>query len=119
VGLLLKILITAAALWVAVLVVPGLEFEGSIPTLLLVALVLGVINAVVKPILTLISIPLIVLTLGLFLLVVNAIALAIVVWVSGTFDLGLTSEGFGSTFLGAIVVSLVAWGLESVTGTRD
>jgi putative membrane protein len=118
VGVLLRILITAAALWVAVLVVPGLEFDGSIPTLLLVALILGVINAVVKPILTIISIPLIVLTLGLFLLVVNAIALAIVVWVSDSFELGLTSEGFGSTFLGAVVVSIVAWGLESITGSR-
>jgi putative membrane protein len=117
-GLLIRILITAAALWVAVFIVPGLEFDGSIPALLIVALVLGVVNAVVKPILTVISIPLVVLTLGLFLLVVNAIALAIVVWVSGQFDLGLTSDGFGSTFLGALVVSLVAWGLETVTGAR-
>jgi putative membrane protein len=119
VGLLIKILIAAAALWVAVQVVPGLDFEGSIPTLLLVALILGVINAVVKPILTVISIPLIVLTLGLFLLVVNAIALHLVVWLSASFDLGLTSDGFGSTFLGALVVSLVVWGLETVTGTRN
>jgi putative membrane protein len=119
VGLLIKVLIGAAALWVAVQLVPGLDFEGSIPTLLLIALILGVVNAVVKPILTLISIPLIVLTLGLFLLVVNAITLSLVVWVSESLDLGLTSDGFGSTFLAAVVVSLVVWGLETVTGTRS
>jgi putative membrane protein len=119
VGLLIKVLIGAAALWVAVQLVPGLDFDGSIPTLLLIALILGVVNAVVKPILTLISIPLIVLTLGLFLLVVNAITLHLVVWLSESFDLGLTSDGFGSTFLAAVVVSLVVWGLETVTGTRS
>jgi putative membrane protein len=119
VGLLLKVVIGAAALWVAVLVVPGLDFDGSVPTLLLVALILGVINAVVKPILTVLSLPLVVLTLGLFLLVVNAIALWLVVRISEALELGLTSEGFGATFLGALVVSLVVWGLESVTGTRD
>ncbi|MEX1163432.1 MAG: phage holin family protein [Nitriliruptor sp.] len=118
-GLLVKIVIAAAALWVAVQVVPGLDFEGSVVTLLLVALVLGIINAVVKPILTVLSLPFIILTLGLFLLVVNAIALWIVIRLSGALDLGLTSDGFGSTFLGALVVSLVAWGLETVTGVRD
>lgn len=118
-GLLVKIVIAAAALWVAVQLVPGLEFDGSIPTLLVVALILGVINAVVKPILTVLSFPLVVLTLGLFLLVVNAIALWIVVRLSEAFELGLTSDGFGATFIGALVVSLVVWGLETVTGVRD
>lgn len=117
--MLVKIVIGAAALWVAVQIVPGLDFDGSVPALLLVALILGVINAVVKPILTVLSLPLVVLTLGLFLLVVNALALWLVVGISGALDLGLTSEGFGSTFLGALVVSLVVWALETVTGTRS
>lgn len=117
-GVLVKVVIGAAALWVAVQIVPGLEFDGSVVALLLVALILGVINAVVRPILTVLSLPLVVLTLGLFLLVVNAIALALVVALSGALDLGLTSDGFGSTFLGALVVSVVVWGLETLTGTR-
>jgi putative membrane protein len=79
VGVLVKVVIGAAALWVAVQIVPGLEFDGSVVALLLVALILGVINAVVRPILTVLSLPLVLLTLGLFLLVVNAIALAIVI----------------------------------------
>jgi putative membrane protein len=118
VGVLVKVVIGAAALWVAVQVVPGLEFDGSVVALLLVALILGVINAVVRPILTVLSLPLVLLTLGLFLLVVNAIALAIVIWVSEALELGLTSDGFTATFLGALVVSLVVWALESVTGRR-
>jgi putative membrane protein len=118
VGAVLKILINAAALWVAVWLIGGLDFDGSVWALLGIALVLGIINVVVKPVLTVLSLPLIVLTLGFFLLIVNAISLAIVIAISGALDLGLTSDGFGATFLGAIVVSLVAWGLETITGTR-
>jgi putative membrane protein len=116
VGALIKILIYAAALWVAVLLVPGLEFEGSIVALLVIALVLGVVNVVVKPIISVLSLPLVILTLGLFLLVINAITLAIVIAISGALDLGLTTTGFGATFLGALGVSIVSWGLETVTG---
>lgn len=118
-GALLKIVFTAAALWVAVQIVPGFDFDGSTLALLGVALILGVINIIVKPILTILSLPAIVLTLGLFLLVVNALVLWLTVTISGSLDLGLTSTGFGATFLAAIVVSLVSWGLEALTGTRD
>jgi putative membrane protein len=118
VGLVLKVLFNAAALWVAVALIDGISFDGSPLALLGIALVLGIVNVVVKPILTVLSLPLVLLTLGFFLLVVNAITLAIVIAISGALDLGLSSDGFGSTFLAAIVVSLVSWGLETVTGTR-
>jgi putative membrane protein len=118
VGLVLKVLFNAAALWVAVWIIDGIDFDGSPLALLGIALVLGIVNVVVKPILTVLSLPLVLLTLGFFLLVVNAITLAIVIAISGALDLGLTSDGFGATFLAAIVVSLVSWGLETVTGTR-
>jgi putative membrane protein len=118
VGVLVKVVIGAAALWVAVQIVPGLEFDGSVVALLIVALIMGVINAVVRPILTVLSLPLVLLTLGLFLLVVNAFALWLVVRISEALELGLTADGFGPTFLGALVISLVVWGLETVTGTR-
>ena len=117
-GIIIKVLINAAALWVAVQIVPDLDFDGTIPALLGIALVMGVINAVIRPILTALSFPLILVTLGLFLLVVNAITLAIVIAASGALDLGLSSGGFGATFLGALIISLVAWGLETLTGTR-
>lgn len=114
----LRILVYAAALWVAVALLPGLDFDGEVLALLAIALILGVANVIVKPILALVSLPLVILTLGLFLLVVNAIVLALVIAISGALDLGLTSDGFGWTFLGALVVSLVSWGLESLLGTR-
>jgi putative membrane protein len=118
VGVVLKILFNAAALWVAVALIDGLTFDGSPLALLGIALVLGIVNVVIKPILTVLSLPLVLLTLGFFLLVVNAITLAIVIAISGSLDLGLASDGFGATFLGAIVVSLVSWGLETITGAR-
>lgn len=117
-GILLKTLINAAALYVAVLVLDGLDFEGSVPALLLIALFMGLVSAVVRPILTVLTLPAVVLTLGLFLIVINAIVLAIVIAISGALDLGLTSEGFGWTLTGALIVSLVAWALETLTGTR-
>ncbi len=119
-GILLKILINAAALYVAVLVLPEFNFDGTVPALLVIALIMGVVNAVVRPILKVLTFPAILLTLGLFLIVVNAIALSLVVWLAGpgVLDLGLTSGGFGWTLLAALIVSLVAWGLESLTGTR-
>jgi putative membrane protein len=118
VGAVLRIVIYAAALWVAVALIDGLRFDGEVLALLAIALVLGVVNVIVKPILTVLSLPLVLLTLGFFLLVVNAISLAIVIAISGALNLGLESDGFGSTFLGAIVISLVAWGLETLTGVR-
>jgi putative membrane protein len=119
VGFLIKILVNAAALWVAVLLLDGLELrEDAWVELLIIGLILGVVNVVVRPIVTILSLPLVILTLGLFLLVVNAIVLHVVILISGALDLGLTSDGFGWTFLGALIVSLVSWGLESILGKR-
>jgi putative membrane protein len=118
VGIVLKIVINAAALYVAVLLLDGLEFEGSVPAFLGIALIMGIINAVVRPILTILTLPAILLTLGLFLIVVNAIALAIVFAISDALGLQISSDGFGWTLAAAVIVSLVAWGLETVTGTR-
>jgi putative membrane protein len=118
VGLLLRLLAYAASVWVAVALLEGLRYEGHPAGLLAIALLLAVVNAVVRPILTILSLPLIVLTLGLFLLVVNALALALVIAISGAVGLEFTSDGFGWTLLGALVISLVSWGLESVGGRR-
>jgi putative membrane protein len=119
VGVVLRILINAAALWVAIAVLDGIRLDSdSLVTLLGIALVLGVINVTVKPILQLLSLPFIVLTLGLFILVVNAIAMWIVIAISGALGLGLSSDGFGWTLAAAVIVSLVSWGLELVTRQR-
>lgn len=116
-GVLIKVLANAAALWVAVLVLDGLQMrEDAWGGLLIVALLLGVANVLVKPVLKLLSLPLVILTLGLFLLVVNAIVLWIVLEISASLDLGITSEGFGWTFLAAVIVSIVSWGIEALFG---
>lgn len=115
-GAIIKVLFNAAALWVAIQVLDGLEFSGGWWALLGIALLLGVVNVIVKPILSILSLPLVILTLGLFLLVVNAITLAIVIAISDAMDLGLASAHFGWTFLAALIISLVNWGLEAVTG---
>jgi len=111
-GFLFSFFGTAASLWIAVWLVNGLEFDGNWWQFLIVAAIMGLANAIAKPILKLFSLPLIILTLGLFLLIVNALVLQLVVWISGpdVFDLGLTSTGFfWATFWGSIVVSIAGW----------
>ena len=120
-GVIVKILVNAAALWVAVLLLDGLHMEfddGGWIELLVIALILGIANAIVRPILAVLSLPLVILTLGLFLLVVNAAVLALVIAISGALGLGLESDGFGWTFLAALIVALVSWALETVLGSR-
>lgn len=111
----LGVLVTALGIWVAVTIVSGLEFDGSWLAFALVSLILSVINALVKPIAKLLSLPIVILTLGLFLLVVNALMLQLTLWLSSPdlLDLGLTSTGFfWATFLGALVISLVRGALD-------
>jgi putative membrane protein len=108
VRLIARILINAAALWVAVRLVPGIHFTGTVVNLLIVALVFGVLNAVVRPVLVLLSLPLVIITLGLFTLVLNGVVLWLTSAFSERLGLGLTVAGFGSAFWGAFVVSVVS-----------
>ena len=103
-GFLLRLLISACGLWVAAKIVPGMHIQGG-GTLLMAALLLGIVNAVVRPLAILLTLPLTLLTLGFFLLVVNAGMLGLV---SAFFD-DFTLAGFGSALLGSVVVSLTGW----------
>lgn len=116
---LLRLLINAAALWVAIQLLGGIDHRGSWWSLLLVALVFGVLNAGVRPLLKLLSIPLIIVTLGLFIFVINALMLLLTSWVSGLLDLGFYVDGFWSAFLGGLVVSIVSLVLSLFTGARS
>jgi putative membrane protein len=114
---LLSLLATGVALWVATAIVSGFDFNGTIWVFIGVTIVLWAANAIVKPIINLFSLPIVVFTLGLFLLVTNALTLQIVVWLAAPerFDLGLTSTGFfWATFLGALIISLVRLILDKV-----
>ncbi len=119
---LLTFLVTAASLWVGVWIIDGLTFDGAWWQFLIAAAIMGIANAIVKPIIRFLSLPLIVVTLGLFLLVVNALVLQLVVWLSGpsVLDLGLASDGFfWSTFLGAIVITIAGWIIGAIVPDGD
>jgi len=84
----------------------------------LVALIVGVLNATVRPLLALLSLPLVVATLGLFLLVVNALTLSLAFAIAERFSLGVSSDGFVPTLLAAIVVSVVGWLANGIVRSR-
>jgi putative membrane protein len=105
---LLRLLVNAAALWIATQIVPGVRHSGPWTSLLLVALVFGLLNAIVRPILQLLTCPLILLTLGLFTFVINALMLWLTSAVSESFGLGFHVDGFIPAFLGALVVTVVS-----------
>src|ERR1041384_3370391 len=100
---LIRLVITAASLWVAVKLVPGLTYSGPLLNLLLVALVFGVLNAFVRPLLYALTCPLIVLTLGLFTLVLNGVLLFLTGLASDWLGLGFRVDSFWAAFLGALV----------------
>ena len=112
----IKVLVTAAAVWVAVELIDGLEFDGTWVGLIAIAVILGVVNAFARPIVTILSLPLVLLTLGLFLLIINAFMLGLTIWISEALDLGLTSTGFGATLFGAIIITVVSWIGEALLG---
>jgi putative membrane protein len=101
--------IVAASLWVAAYLIPGVHVS-SVSALLIAALVLGLVNALVRPILTILTLPITILTLGLFYLVVNGVAFALAASLVPGFELA----GFGSAILGALLVSLVSWVLGGI-----
>jgi putative membrane protein len=100
--------INAIALYVAVKVVAGIDFQGSWTSLLWLALIIGLLNALLRPILKLLTFPLIILTLGLFTLIINTIVLMLTSSIGQMFNLGLTVQGFWPAFLGSIVISIVS-----------
>ena len=107
-SLLLHWLLNAAALWVAAWLLPGLDFQGTVLQLLLVAAVFGIVNSLIRPILTVLTCPLIVVTLGLFTLVINALMLLLTGWLSARWNLGFAVGGFWPAFWGGLVVGVVS-----------
>ncbi len=103
-GFLVRLLIAALGLWLAQALVAGVEIHGT-GTLLVAALLLGIVNAFVRPLLVLLTFPITVVTLGFFLWVINAAMLGLV---ARLLD-GFTLHGFGSALLGALVVSITSW----------
>ena len=117
-SLILHWVLNAAALWAAAAIVPGLEFNGGPGRLLLVAAVFGIVNSILRPLLTILTCPLIVLTLGLFTLVINALMLLVTGWLSESWNLGFTVMGFWAAFWGGLVVGLVSMALSLLLPAR-
>lgn len=115
---LLRLVVTAAALWVAVALVPGIEHTGPWTHLLLVALVFGLVNAVIRPILYALTCPLVVLTLGLFIFVLNGLMLWLTGAISEAVGLGFDVTGLIPAILGALVVGLVSMVLNVFVGSE-
>lgn len=113
-GFIVRLLVNAAALAAAAWVVPGIEIANW-QSLLIAALIFGLVNAFVKPVFSLLTCPLVVLTLGLFTLVINAVMIGLTSWLAAQADVGFHVDSFGAAFLGALVVTVVSWLLSRVT----
>ncbi|MEV0324830.1 phage holin family protein [Micromonospora echinospora] len=122
-GFLIRLVTSAVALWVATLIVPGVEVGGrsgvnTALTLLVVALIFGLVNAVLKPVIQVVGCVFYLLTLGLFALVVNALLFLLTDWIASGLDLPFQVDGFWPAFWGAIVVAVVSWLISVVVRDR-
>jgi putative membrane protein len=107
--LIIRLAINALALYAAIELVPGIQSQStSVLSILVLALIFGAVNALLRPLLKLMTCPLILLTLGLFTLVINAGMFALAGWIGSQFEVGFTVDGFVPALLGSIIVSLVS-----------
>ena len=109
-GFLIRAVVNALAIWLATEIVPGIE-AGSVTTVVVAALVLGLVNAIVRPVLLVLTLPLTLVTLGLFLFVLNALCL----WLTSAIVPGFEVRGFWPAFWGALIVSALSWVASSVS----
>jgi putative membrane protein len=121
---LVKTIANAGALAVAVWILDKITLTGDstfkkVWTLLLVALVFGIVNFLVKPIVKVLTFPLFILTLGLITLVVNALMLMLTSWLADKLDLSFHVEGFWTAVLGGLIISVVSWALNVVLPEGD
>ena len=117
-SLLIRIGVNAVALWVASLVVAGITLAPTgtttekVVSVLLVALIFGLVTTLVRPVVRLLALPLYVLTLGLITFIINALMLWLTSWIASHSSLAFHVDGFGAALLGSLVVTLVSWVLN-------
>jgi putative membrane protein len=119
-----KTIANAGALAVAVWLLDKITLTGDstgkkVWTLILVALVFGLVNFLIKPVVKVLTFPLFILTLGLFTLIVNALMLLLTSWLADKIDLSFHVEGFWTAVLGGLIISIVAWALHVVLPDED
>jgi putative membrane protein len=117
--LILRWLITAAAVWAAAHFVPGIHYSGGFTTLLVVALVMGLVNALVRPLVKSLACGLVVLTLGLVIFVINALMLLLTGYITRQFGYDFQVDGFVPALIGSVVITLVSWVLSMLLPDGD
>lgn len=118
-SLIVRWLINTLALYVAVRVVPGVDYTGGPAGLVIVAALFGLVNATLRPLLAMLTCPLVLVTLGFFLFVINAMMLLLTGWLSRQFDLGFQVDGFWPAFWAGLLVSLVSLLLSIMVGEKE
>ena len=113
----ISIVINAVALWVAVQLVPGIDFSGEWWKLVLVAVIFSLVNTYLRPILRILTLPITLITFGIFLLIINALMLLLVNAVAAELNLGFRVADFPAALLGSIVISIVGFALSMIIGT--
>jgi putative membrane protein len=113
-GFIITVLVNAAALWVAVYLLDGISYDGEWYQWLILGAIFGIVNAIVKPILALLTLPITIVTLGLFYLVLNTIMLYLTSWLAGPIAGPFTIASFIDGLLGAVIISVVATAVHFV-----
>jgi putative membrane protein len=116
--LIIRTAVNAIAIWVATKIVPGIAYD-SVVSLVGVALLFGLVNAFLRPVLRLLTCPLILVTLGLFTFILNALLFMLTAWLGRVFGLGFHVDGFWAAFWGALVISIVSVLLSLVIKEKD
>jgi putative membrane protein len=112
--LIARLLVIAAAVWIVAAVVPGVHVQEGITSYLIIAVIFAIVNVLVRPVLLLFSLPFLVITLGLFLLVVNAALLGITAALTDR----LSIDGFGSAVVAALLITMVTWAGDNALGLK-
>jgi len=118
-GFLIRLLVNAAALWVATRIVPGVSYQGEVLPFLGVALVFGIVNAIIRPITKLLTFPIIIVTLGIFIFVINGLMLWLTSSLAMSLGLGFHVTGFWPAVFGAFVVTVVSTLLSMFVGDSN
>ncbi len=111
---LIRLLVVAAAVWIVAAVVPGVVVRDGLPSYLLIAVIFALVNVLVRPVLKLLSFPLLLLTLGLFLIVINAAMLGLTALLTDRMSI----DGFGPAIIASLIISAVTWTGDNLLGLK-